>query len=68
MNFLKNLWKNEPLRTTVYSTTGVVLAFLLATGKITASTHDELATLAGLILVGGGTEVARTQVVPVRKV
>ncbi|MFF2551810.1 hypothetical protein ACFVUS_12470 [Nocardia sp. NPDC058058] len=65
--FLKSAWSNEPLRATSYTITGLVLTYLVATGHLDTLTSNLVGTIAGLILVGGATEVARTQVKPVSK-
>ncbi len=63
--FLVKLWKNQPLRTTSYTITGLVLAVLYGDGLISASLDNSLYTVAGLVLVGGGTELVHSQVAPV---
>ena len=60
-------WHNEPLRSTTYTISAAVLAYLLATGLVTQSLESLILTVIGVVLVGGGTEAARTQVAPVEK-
>lgn len=64
-NALVKLWKNQPLRTVSYTATGLVLAVLYGDGLISANLDNILYTVAGLVLVGGGTELVHTQVTPV---
>ena len=65
--WLVRLWRNQPLRSTTYTITGAVLAYLLASGLVTQSLETLILTIVGVVLVGGGTEVAHSQVTPVAK-
>ena len=60
-------WHNEPLRSTTYTISAAVLTYLLATGVVTQSLESLILTVIGVVLVGGGTEAARTQVAPMTK-
>lgn len=62
-----DFWKREPVRTAVYPTIVLIVAYLAQRGVVDSDTKDFILALTVAVLGAAGVEVARSKVSPVGK-
>lgn len=64
---MADLFSREPVRSALYPTIALIVAFLVQRGWVDGSTQEFVLALTALILGAAGIEVARSQVSPTKK-